>query len=135
MARSPCGKEGLLGSDKAPQGLDIDLVLDMGLDLDPVLNSGLDPGSIASPISTRSVAASGSPQLPVDPVSQVKQFSFPPALEDAPINAAHAKVPSVSKSSLGLRREAIQLYRKSRRELENRLSTTCSVYFEAKGVG
>jgi hypothetical protein len=45
------------------------------------------------------------------------------------------KVPSVSKSTLGLQREAIQLYRKLRRELENRLLTACSIYFEAKGVG
>ena len=43
----------------------------------------------------------------------------------------HAKVSSGSKSTL--RREAIQLYRISRRELEKRLSIACSVYFVDEG--
>ena len=60
-----------------------------------------------------------------------KQFSFPPVLEDAPTFSVHAKVSSGSKSTL--RREAIQLYRISRRELEKRLLIACSVYFVDKG--
>jgi hypothetical protein len=49
-----------------------------------------------------------------------KHFSFPPVLEDAPTFFVHSKGSSGSKSTL--RREAIQLYRISRRELEKRLS-------------
>jgi hypothetical protein len=33
--------------------------------------------------------------MPVAPVSWVKQFSYPPVLEDAPMYAAHARVPSL----------------------------------------
>ena len=51
------------------------------------------------------------------------------------MNSACAKVSSISKSSLGLWREAIQLYRKSCRELEKRLFIACFVYFEDKGGG
>jgi hypothetical protein len=36
---------------------------------------------------------------------------------------------------MGVRREAIQLHRISRKKLEKRLSTACSVYFEDKGGG
>jgi hypothetical protein len=40
-------------------------------------------------------------------------------------------VPTASKSTL--QREAIQLHRISRRELEKRLSISCSIYFVDKG--
>jgi hypothetical protein len=79
------------GSDKAP--------LDM--DLDPASPKA----DVVSPVD--SAAASGSPVMLVASVAWVKQFSFPPILEDAPMYSAHAKVSSVSKSNMGLRREAI----------------------------
>ena len=101
------------GSDKAPLGMDLDLA-------SPKADA-------VSPVDF--AAASGSPVMPVASfVARVKQFSFPPALEDAP-----AKVSSVSKSTMGLRREAIQLYRISHRELEKRLLIACSVLFVDKG--
>jgi hypothetical protein len=107
----------------------LDLVVDLGLDTNPILDPGLAPVFVASSMSLVATV------MLVAPVSRVKQFSFPPVLEDAPLNSAYAKVPSISKSSLGLRREAIQLYRISHRELEKRLSIACSVYFEDKGGG
>jgi hypothetical protein len=155
LARSSCGKEWLpsSGSDKAPLGMDLNPVLDLGLDPNPVPDPdpSLDPvlvASLTSLVATISpvirapaspAAGSGSLVMLVASVSRVKQFSFPPVLEDALMNSAHAKVSSVSKSTLGLRRakdrEAIQLYRKSQRELEKRLSIACSIYFEDKGGG
>jgi hypothetical protein len=59
-----------------------------------------------------------------------KGFSFPLVLENAPTFSVHSKGSSSSKSTL--RREAIQLYRISRRELEKRLSIACSVFFVDK---
>jgi hypothetical protein len=85
-------------------------VLDLGLGLDP----GLVPVLAASPTSLVATvspvirapacptAASSSPVMSVASISRLKQFSFPPVLEDAPLNSAHAKASSVSKSSLGL---------------------------------
>jgi hypothetical protein len=52
-------------------------------------------------------------------------------LEDAPTFFVHSKGSSGSKSTL--RREAIQLYKISRREPEKRLSIACFVYFVDKG--
>ena len=130
------------GSDKAP---DLDLVLDLGLGLD--LDPGLVPvfaASLTSLVATVSsviraptclAAASGSLVMFVASVSRVRQFSFPSVLENAPLNFAHAQASFVSRSSLGLRSEAIQLYRVSRRELEKRLLIACFVYFEDKGSG
>jgi hypothetical protein len=155
LARSSCGKEWLpsSGLDKAPLGMDLNPVLDLGLDpnLVPDPDPSLDPvlvASLTSLVATISpvirapaspAAGSGSLVMLVASVSRVKQFSFLPVLEDALMNSAHAKVSSVSKSTLGLRRakdrEAIQLYRKSQRELEKRLSIACSIYFEDKGGG
>ena len=68
---------------------------------------------------------------PVASVVRGKHFSFPSVLEDAPTFSVHTKGPSGSKSTL--RREAIQLYRISRKELEKRLSIACSLYFVDKG--
>ena len=63
---------------------------------------------------------------------QGKQFSFPSVISAAtPTFSVPTIVSSSSKSSL--RREAIQLYRISRRELEKRLSIACSAYFVVKG--
>jgi hypothetical protein len=93
------------GSDKATLGMDLDPVLDLGLGLDP----GLDPVLIASQTSLVAIVSLviQAPILTVASVSRVKQFSFPPVLEDALMNSAHAKASFVSKSSLGLQREAI----------------------------
>jgi hypothetical protein len=71
------------------------------------------------------------PGRTVASVVRGKHFSFPPVLEDAPTFSIHSKGSSGSKSTL--RREAIQLYRISHRELEKRLSIACSVYFVDKG--
>jgi hypothetical protein len=49
----------------------------------------------------------------------------------APTYFVPAIVSSGSKSSL--QREAIQFYRITQRELEKRLTTTCSIYFAVKG--
>ena len=65
-----------------------------------------------------SAAASGSPVMLVASIVREKHFSFPLVLEDAPTFSVHAKVSFGSKSTL--QREAIQLYRISRRELEKR---------------
>jgi hypothetical protein len=73
--------------------------------------------------------------MPIASVARVKHFSFPPVLEDAPTYSAHAKVPSILKSSMGFRREAMQLYRISHRELEKRLFIACFVFFVVKGGG
>ena len=100
-----------------------------GMDLDPA-SPKVDVVSLVD-----FAAASGSSVMSVAFVARVKQFSFPLILEDAPTYSAHAKVSSVSKSTMGLRREAIQLYRISHRELEKRLSIACSVYFVDKGGG
>ena len=59
------------------------------------------------------------PVRPIASVAQGKHFSFPPVLEDAPTFSVHTKGSSSSKSTL--RREAIRLYRISRRELKKRL--------------
>ena len=68
---------------------------------------------------------------PDAPAVRGKHFYFPPVLEDAPKFSVHAKGSFGSKSIL--RREAIQLYRISRRELEKRLSIACSSFFVDKG--
>jgi hypothetical protein len=122
---SPKERQPSSGSNKAPLGMDLDPVfvmdpvLDLGLYPDPVLDLGLVPVLAASPTSLVATVSPvirapacpaadfGAPVMSVAPVLRVKQFSFPPVLEDAPLNSAHAKVPYVSKSSLGLRREAI----------------------------
>jgi hypothetical protein len=70
------------------------------------------------------------PGRPVASVARGKHFSFLPVLEDAPTFFVHSKGSSGSKSTL--RREAIQLYRISRIELEKRLSIACFVYFVDK---
>jgi hypothetical protein len=67
------------------------------------------------------------------PVVRGKFFLFPPVLEDAPTFVGLAKRPFGSKTTS--RREAIQLYRITRRELEHRISTACSVYFGDKDWG
>jgi hypothetical protein len=67
-----------------------------------------------------------------DSVVRGKFFSFPPMISAAsPTFSVPAIVSSSSKSAL--RKDAIQLYRISRRELENRLSNACSVVFVDKG--
>jgi hypothetical protein len=65
----------------------------------------------------------------------VKEFSFlfPPVLEDASMLAGLPKRSFCSKTAP--RREAIQLYRITRKELEHRISTTCSFYFGDKDWG
>ena len=60
-------------------------------------------------------------------------FLFLPVLKDAPTFADLAKRSFGSKTAP--RREAIQLYRITRRELEHRILTAYSVYFGDKGWG
>jgi hypothetical protein len=67
------------------------------------------------------------------PIGQGKVFLFPVVLEDASTFAGLAKRSFGSKTTP--RREAIQLYRITRRELEHRISTACSVYFGDKDWG
>ena len=149
------------GSDKAPLVLDLDPVLDSDLDPDPVLDPdlGLDPvlGYDLRGVSDGSVSL----VTPVASVLPMRQFSFPPVLEDAPMNPVPAKVmigklSFVSKPSLGyLRRakdrEANQLHKKKvllgvkgdtmkfalklHGEYEERLLIACPVFFEARGGG
>ena len=62
-----------------------------------------------------------------------KCFLFPPVLEDT---STFAGIPKRSFGSKTVpRREAIQLYRITRKELEHRISTACSVYFGDKDWG
>jgi hypothetical protein len=60
-------------------------------------------------------------------------FVFPPVLEVASTFSSLAKRSFGSKTTP--RREAIQLYRITRRELENRILTACSIYFGDKDWG
>jgi hypothetical protein len=73
----------------------------LGMDLDPV-SPKADAVSLVD-----SAVASGSVVMLVASVAWVKHFSFTPVLEDAPTYSAHAKVPSIPKSSIVFRREAI----------------------------
>jgi hypothetical protein len=66
----------------------------------------------------------------VVPVGRGKFFLFHSVLEDTPTFAGLAKRPSGSKTTP--RREAIQLYKITRRELEHWISIACSVYFGDK---
>jgi hypothetical protein len=102
--------------------------------------SSLEAGSLEASVVVTAVtsvafAAVGSDAAPSDvPVVQGKQFFFfPPVLEDVPTFAGLAKRSSGPKTAL--RREAIQLYRITRKELEHRISTACSVYFVDKDWG
>jgi hypothetical protein len=75
----------------------------------------------------------GTPVISVDgSVVRGKQFSFPLVISAA---APTFFVPAIvsSGSKFDLCREAIQLYRISRRELEKRLSIACFVFFVDKG--
>ena len=67
------------------------------------------------------------------PVGRGNFFLFPQVLEDASTFAGLAKRSFGSKTTP--RREAIQLYRITHRELEHMISTTCSVYFRDKDWG
>ena len=67
------------------------------------------------------------------PVGRGKFFLFPPVLEDASMFASLAKRSFGSKTTP--RREVIQLYRITRRELEHKILTACSVYFGDKDWG
>jgi hypothetical protein len=78
-------------------------------------------------------AGAGCITPPDVPVGRGYFFLFPPVLEDAPTFAGFAKRSFGSKTTP--RREAIQLYRITRRELEHRISTACSVYFGDKDWG
>jgi hypothetical protein len=60
-------------------------------------------------------------------------FLFPPVLEDASTFVGLGKRSFGSKTTP--RKEAIQLYRIMRRELEHKISTTCSVSFGDKDWG
>jgi hypothetical protein len=64
-------------------------------------------------------------------IARGNQFSFPSAIMADPTFSVPAIVSSGS--VFDLQREAIQLYRVTRRELEKRLSIACSVYFVDKG--
>jgi hypothetical protein len=97
----------------------------LGMDLDPASSKA----DAVSPVD--SAAASGSSMMLVASVVRGNHFSFPPVLEDAPTFSVHAEVSSGSKSTI--RREAIQLYRISRKKLEKRLLIACSIYFVDKG--
>ena len=119
-----------LTSPKADAVSPMDSVAASGSPVMPVASVAASPKADAVS-SVDSAAAFGSPVMLDAFVVRGKQFSFPPVLEDAPMFSVHAKVSSDSKSTL--RRESIQLYRISRRELENRLSIDCSVYFVDKG--
>ena len=101
----------------------------LGMDLVPTSPKA----NVVSPVD--SALVSGSPVMPVASNVRVKHFSFPPVLEDAPTLSVHAKVSFVPKSTMGFQREAIQLYKISRKELEKRLSIACSVFFGGKGGG
>jgi hypothetical protein len=78
-------------------------------------------------------AGAGCITPPDVPVGRENFFLFPPVLEDAPMFVGLAKRSFGSKTTP--RREAIQLYRITRRELEHRISTACSVYFGGKDWG
>jgi hypothetical protein len=67
------------------------------------------------------------------PVGRGKLFLFPPVLEVASTFAGLAKRSFGSKTTP--RKEAIQLYKIIRRELEHRISTACSIYFGDKDWG
>jgi hypothetical protein len=69
----------------------------------------------------------------VVPIVQGNLFLFPPVLEDVSTLVGLVKRSFGSKTTL--RREAIQLYRITRRELKHRISTACSVYFGDKDWG
>jgi hypothetical protein len=88
-----------------------------------------DVATAGSPVAFAAVDSDAAP--PVASVARGKHFYFPLVLEDTPLFSVHAKGSSGSKSTL--RREVIQLYRISHRELEKRLSIACSVYFVDKG--
>ena len=70
-----------------------------------------------------------SPKIPVGR----GKFLFPLVLKDVSTFASLTKRSFGSKTAP--RREAIQLYRITRRELEHRISTACSVYFGDKDWG
>jgi hypothetical protein len=69
---------------------------------------------------------------PAIPIGRGK-FLFPPVLEAASTCVGIVTRPFGSKTAP--RREAIQLYRITRRELEHRISIACSVYFGDKDWG
>ena len=84
-------------------------------------------------VTLTATAGAGSITSPVVPDGRGKFFLFPLVLEDAPMFAGLAKRLFGSKTTP--RREAIQLYRITRRELEHRILTACSVYFGDKDWG
>jgi hypothetical protein len=84
-------------------------------------------------VTPTATAGAGSITSSIFPVGQGKVFLFPSVLEDAPTLAGLAKRPFGSKTTP--RREAIQLYRITRTELEHRISTACFVYFGDKDWG
>jgi hypothetical protein len=84
-------------------------------------------------VTPTATAGAGSITSPVVPVGRGKVFLFPPVLEDATKFAGLAKRLFGSKTTP--RREAIQLYISTYRELEHRISTACSIYFGDKDWG
>jgi hypothetical protein len=102
----------------------------------PSVAASLEDGVIAAGVPAVPPAAStgGGCITPSDvPVGRGNFFLFPPDLEDAPTFAGFAKRSFGSKTTL--RREVIQLYWITHRELEHRISTACSVYFGDKDWG
>jgi hypothetical protein len=87
--------------------------------------------AVVPPVASAAVGSDAAP--PVVPVVRGKQFFFPPILEDVPMFAGLVKRSSGSKTTP--RREAIQLYRTTRSELEHRILTACFVYFGDKDWG
>ena len=69
----------------------------------------------------------------VVPVVRRNLFLFPPVLEDVTTFVGLVKRSFGSKTTP--RREAIKLYRITRRELEHKILTACSVYFGDKDWG
>jgi hypothetical protein len=84
-------------------------------------------------VSPMASARAGCITLPNVPVGRGNFFLFPLVLEDAPTFASLAKRSFGSKTTP--RREAIQLYKITRRELKHRILTACSVYFGDKDWG
>ena len=97
------------------------------------LEDGSSKAAARAPTVHPTASAGAGCITPLDiPVGRGK-FLFPPVLEDAPTFVGLAKRSFGSKTIP--RREAIQLYRITRRELEHRILTTCSVYFGDKDWG
>jgi hypothetical protein len=92
------------------------------------------PEAAAGALTVHSMASAGAGCItPLDVLVGRGKFLFPSILEDAPTFAGLAKMSFGSKTTP--RREAIQLYRITCRELEHRISTACSVYFGDKDWG